>query len=112
MPDNVRSQERYYLDFDTLVYDEARPEIHGKVVDVTEEGVGLQGIEAHVDEIKTLVVLGDPFGESFPFEFRAICRWARRADDDTQTAGFQIVKIAPKDLEELRKLIRLVTFTG
>ena len=31
--------------------------------DVSEEGVGVAGIEAKVGDLKTLVILGDEFGE-------------------------------------------------
>lgn len=112
-PEVFRTRERYYLDFETLIYDAGHPEIHGKVLDITEEGVGVQGLEAAMDEVKNFVVLGDPFGEAAPFEFEAKCRWTRR-DEDTGVlmAGFQIVRMSDHDRGELRKLIELGAFGG
>jgi uncharacterized protein (DUF433 family) len=112
VPDEIRAFERYYLDFETPVYEASHPEIYGKVLDITEFGVGLIGIEAVIDETKHLVILGDPFGEAAPFEFEAKCRWVNRQEDGSCVAGFQITKIAERDMEELRKLIHLVTIGG
>jgi hypothetical protein len=112
IPEEIRAIERYYLDFETPVYEAGNPSVHGKVLDIAELGIGVSGIESDVGEIKRLVVLGDPFGEAAPFEFDAKCRWVNRLDDGSCVAGFQIVNIADYDLQELRKLIRLVTFGG
>ncbi|HMK37075.1 MAG TPA: PilZ domain-containing protein [Desulfomonilaceae bacterium] len=112
VPAEIRAFERYYLDFETPVYESGSPELCGKVLDITEVGVGLTGIEAEVNEIKRLVVLGDPFGEAAPFEFNAKCRWTSREKDGACIAGFQITDIAENDLEELRKLINLVMFSA
>jgi uncharacterized protein (DUF433 family) len=112
MPEEIRAFERYYVDFETPVYEISHPEIYGKVLDVTEFGVGLEGIESCVDETKHLVILGDPFGEAAPFEFKARCRWVNRQHDGLCVAGFQIVSIAQRDMEELQKLIHLVTIGG
>lgn len=106
-PETARSVNRARLDFDALIYDLRNPETQGRVRDVSEEGVGLAGIEADVDEIKTLVILGDPYGEIEPFEFRARCRWTRKDDGDWMT-GFQITDIAEEHRRELQKLIELV----
>jgi len=110
VPEEIRAYERYYLDFETPVYEMGKPDVYGKVLDVAEFGVGLAGIETAIGEIKRLVVLGDPFGEAAAFEFDAKCRWVNRLDDGSCVAGFQIVNIGERDLHELRKLINLVTF--
>lgn len=107
-PESARSVSRARLDFEALIYDLKTPEAQGWVLDVSEEGVGLAGIEADVDEIKTLVVLGDPYGEIEPFEFRARCRWTRKEDGDWVT-GFQITEITEEHRRELQKLIELVS---
>jgi hypothetical protein len=62
---------------------------------------------------KTLVVMGDEFGEFSSFEFEGYCRWGfTDAEDGTSLTGFAISKISEKDMEELRKLVRLVTLGG
>jgi len=106
---NVRQIQRYYPDFDVPIYESISPEIHGRVRDITEEGVGVEGIEAAAYEFKTFVVLGDPFGEVGPFEFEAECRWAKANDGDRRNvSGYRIVDISEPDLRQLRKLIHLI----
>lgn len=107
---NVRMTQRHYPDFDLPIYEASSPEIQGRVRDITEEGVGVFGIEASVYQVKYFVVLGDPFGEVEPFEFVAECRWSRVLDGDNgQSSGFRIVRIVDQDLRKLRKLIQLIT---
>jgi hypothetical protein len=106
LEDDIRELQRCAVDFDVPVYDIDRPEVHGKVRNITERGVGITGIEADIDEKKTLVVLGDEFGEVSPFEFEAVCRWVSR--DGTRPfdlIGFEITRISEWDMTELRKLM-------
>jgi hypothetical protein len=110
-PDSFRNQTRYFVDFEIIVYEAGRPDIQGKLRDVTEDGVGLIGIQANVDEELTLVVLGDAFGLVDAFEFQAKCRWTNwDQSSEGLASGFQIVNISERDRTELRKLIRLITF--
>lgn len=105
--DDLRSIRRQRLNFEMTVYDQDDPDNQGKLTNITEEGIGLVGVEAGVDEEKNLVVLGDAFGDVAPFEFRARCRWAERSDDEENVvAGFEITQIGDQDSHELRKLIR------
>jgi hypothetical protein len=107
----VRETDRYVLDFDIPVYEEGSSEIQGRVHDITEKGIGIRGLSLKVDEVKTLVVLGDAFGVVAPFELRAICRWSGLDGNDGQyAAGFQILEISNEAMEELRKLIKLIAF--
>ena len=104
---------RHEVDFDLPVYEANRPEIHGMVRDVSEEGVSVAGIDANVGDIKTLVVLGDELTQFFSFEFVGYCRWAfTDATDGTRLAGFTIEKISRNDAQELRNLVRLITTGG
>ncbi len=106
----VRQIQRYSPDFDVPLYESISPEIQGRVRDISEEGVGVVGIEASVNEIKTFVVLGDPFGEVGPFEFEAECRWITATDGDWQCmSGYRIIDISEDGLRHLRKLIHLIT---
>jgi Mor family transcriptional regulator len=79
--------------------------------DITEKGLGVEGIEATPNEIKQLMVLGDEMGEIAPFELEAECRWAGPVDENrAMCAGFLIRRISQEDLGRLRELVRGFTF--
>jgi hypothetical protein len=110
-PDSFRSLTRYFVDFEIIVYDARRPDIQGRLRDITEDGVGVIGIQTRVDDEPPLVILGDAFGEVDTFEFRAKCRWTNWDEANNSLAsGFQITNISERDRAELLKLIRLITF--
>ncbi len=104
---------RHEVDFEVPVYEAGRPDVHGAVRDVSEEGVGVAGIDADVGEVKTLVVLGDEFGEFSSFEFEGCCRW-RFADPrgGPCLTAFAITNISERDFEQLQRLVLLVTVAG
>lgn len=107
VPELDRRHNRASADDETLIYELRVPEIQGRILDISEEGVRTVGLEADVDEIKTLVVLGDAFGEVAPFEFKAICRWSSRDEfTGASIAGFQIVEISQEDSRQLQLLIQ------
>jgi uncharacterized protein (DUF433 family) len=88
-----------------------RPETRYLVRDVSENGIGIAGIKAQIDEVKSLAVVGDEFGEIAPFEFKAQCRWARPVEPDgSMCAGFFITTISEQDLLRLREFIQGFTF--
>jgi Mor family transcriptional regulator len=109
---STREFVRHELSFDIPIYEANKPEILGVVRDVSEEGMSVAGIEAQVGDTKTLVVLGDEFGDFSPFEFRGSCRWyVADPDNGICLAGFAINEISETDSQELRKLIRVVLVT-
>lgn len=113
MRTNIRELQRYQVDFDLPIYEAGSPEIQGKVRDITEKGIGLVGIESEQYETKTLVILGDYFGEISPFEFRADCRWSQRRPPGGECfAGFRITEISNENLRELQRLLQLVALRG
>jgi uncharacterized protein (DUF433 family) len=110
-PRDQREAERCYLDFELPIVDMGPPEIDGTVRDLTEKGIGLVGIPSSVGENKTFFVLPEEFAFIESFMFEAVCRWVARNEPGGEfVSGFQITKIADKDLAELRKLIQAVTF--
>ena len=81
------------------------------VRDISENGIGITGITARVDEMKSLAVVGDEFGQIAPFEFEAQCRWARELEPDGRTcAGFRITTISEQDIFRLREFVQGFTF--
>ena len=110
VPGNIRQVERVYLDFEVAAFDKFRPDTRGQLRDISEKGVGLKGIPAQVDEIKTLVIVGDALDQLSSFELEAKCKWTTRNEDTGDLlSGFEITEIQPKDLIELRKLVGLAT---
>ena len=111
LPAALREVERCYLDFELPIVDTGPPEVDGTVRDLTEKGAGVVGIPAQPGDVKTFLVLHDEFVLIEPFMFEARCRWVNKKEPDEEiVAGFQITHIAEKDLNELRKLIHLVSF--
>ena len=115
VPELLATREfvRHEVDFEVPVYEATRPEVHGMVRDVSEDGISVMGITANVGERKTLVILGDELGAFSSFEFEGYCRWSfADVSDGTRFTGFAVDKISEKDLRELRKLVRLITVGG
>ena len=113
LPESFRCRTRFYLDFEIPIYESSRPEVQARIHDITEDGVGIIGLEVQVDEITHLVVLGDALGEVAPFEFEARCRWCTRDErSGMSSCGFEITYISEKDRTQLIQLISLLTFSG
>jgi hypothetical protein len=115
LPQFLETREfmRHEVDFELPIYEASQPQIQGRVRDISEEGVSVVGLEAHVGDIKTLVILGDELGGFSSFEFEGYCRWSvPDAADRTYLTAFARHKISEHDLKELRKLLRLITFWG
>ncbi len=110
-PGATRKLERYYLDFHLPVVEVEGCRTEGRVRNLTEKGVGVTGIPATVDETKTLLIRHEKFALLKPFCFEARCRWVRHDSSRGETfAGFQITKIANEHLEQLKRMVRLLTF--
>jgi uncharacterized protein (DUF433 family) len=109
-PADIRREQRHCIDFDLPVWEAQYPHIKGQVLDITERGIGILGLPAAISEVKALVIYSDEFLEIEPFTMVAVCRWVKRAEDTGEyVSGFQVSKIHEEDLEELRKLIGLLT---
>ena len=88
-----------------------KPGTRYQVRDISENGIGIIGIRAQINEMKSLAVVGDEFGEIAPFEFEAQCRWAKHVEPDGGfSAGFRITRMGEQDLLRLREFIQGFTF--
>jgi hypothetical protein len=105
----VRILPREKVDFPLPVYEADHPEIRGFVKDITEKGLGIKGIEARVDQVKTLVIPADELFQVSPLHVTARCRWAQIQPDGHYVGGFEISKVTAGDLTELCKLIQSLT---
>jgi hypothetical protein len=78
----------------------------GTVRDITERGVGVRGIKARLDEVKTFVIPANDFFDIDPIVFDARCRWMSPKERDADSiGGFQIVNISEASLQDLRRLV-------
>lgn len=101
---------RHEVDFVLPIFDERTPEMLGIVLNITESGVGVRGIEARVGETTTLVIPADEFFDVGRLRFIATCRWRDQDPSDGElVAGFEIGGLSTNDVKELRKLIQLIT---
>jgi len=108
---SVREFDRYELDFELSVFDAFRPEVRGTVRDITEQGLGVESMDASVGEVKTFLISPDEFLDISPFVFKAECRWHRDQDVEGSTiTGFKIIDISPDNLAAMRKLLGLLVF--
>jgi hypothetical protein len=92
-----------------MVSDRSSDGLSGVVKDITEKGLAVRGIEAHIAELKTLVILGDDIGIIDPFELRAECRWVGSEGSGGEPfAGFQVTAISDQDRRNLQQLIEFL----
>jgi len=106
-----RDFQRNYVFVRLPVYDMENLLDEGQVVDISERGLQIMGISAAVGETKGFLIQADYFAEVFPFSFEAECKWASKNEAGQWTAGFKIVKISEGGLEELQKLIRMLSLS-
>ena len=79
------------------------------VLNITEGGIGLAGIQERNGETKNFVIPADEFFDVGRARFRAICRWAgSEIRTGEPVSGFEVTSISSGDLTELRKLIQLI----
>jgi uncharacterized protein (DUF433 family) len=109
---DMRQCERSYPLVSMAVYEQAKPMIKGRVLDLSEKGVGVIGISSEVDDLKTLTIAPDELTVFEPFTLQAACRWFRGGDRDIPcTAGFAITHIEEPSLEQLRDLLESMATT-
>jgi len=104
---------RHIVDFVLPVYETKNPGKLGLVLDLTQSGAGLRGIEARPGDTKSFVIPADDFFEVGRVGFQALCRWAKKeAPGGECLTGFKITFISKTDLGEIRKLIKLIDEIG
>jgi hypothetical protein len=88
------------------VHELDNPGMQGMVTNLTDRGMGVKGLRAKVDEVKTLVIRPDTIFQLSPFILSAKCRWIKPSDDEKEMqAGFEIVYVAHGELKKLKNLI-------
>ncbi len=108
--EKARAMSRNYPVVTLPVYDIDDITTDGQIMDITERGLQVLGLNALVGDRKSLLIQADDFADVYPFVFEAECRWVR-SDPEIQAvvAGFEITNISDGGLQELRKLIPQLT---
>jgi hypothetical protein len=98
------------IDFPLAIY-EAKTKTKGFIRDLTAEGVGIKGIAARVDEVKTFVVPAREFFGAGRVVFEAKCRWMKNdAQQRTCMTGFEILKVIEGNMNELLNCIGALSY--
>ncbi len=91
------------------IYERKDLQNKGRVNDITEKGLGVVGLKVVVGEIKSFVIVADEFVDLDPFSFDAVCRWVNLEESGEYASGFEVLKMTDRALQDLRKLIALLT---
>jgi hypothetical protein len=91
----------------TRIYEAAVPEKRGLILDLSESGIGVRGIESQTDQEKTLVMNVGDFAEYEALTFKCRCRWISVYDDSQRDpcAGFEITSISEDTLGCLKTVL-------
>jgi len=91
--EDVHKLPRHYLALSAPIFEPTHPDVKGSLLDITEKGFEVIGIEAEVGEVKTLVIPTIGFVEPEHIWFDARCLWSKKQGPDGQpVAGFQITQ--------------------
>jgi len=106
----VRNRVRTTTTFPARIYDCGSPFAAGHILDISENGVCVKGIETLVGEVKDFIVRSDAFEQSQKLVFEGQCRWVNKEKLSAKEwlAGFEITEISSLDLKELRKLVSCI----
>jgi rubrerythrin len=109
---DVEHPEGRYVAVPLPIYEPKNPTLLGRVRDISESVVNVVGIDAAVDETKTLIILPERFIDMDPVILDVRCRWNKRTEAGDRITGFEITNIPKESLRRLKKLIDMLTFGG
>ena len=108
--DDMSLIQKHFLTVTAPIYDEAHPEVKGRLHEITERGLTIAGIESRIGEVKSFRIPCREFLAVDHIAFEAECLWIRlRRDTQLWIGGFQITSISKESLGRLRELIQLLT---
>jgi PilZ domain len=108
----MRRSPRAYPVVTLPVFDVDDPTIEGLVQDISESGVQISGMDTRIGAKKTFIIQAAESCGIKPFSFDAECKWVRPAEEgEMGIAGFEIISISEKDLEELQKVLQTLVFS-
>ncbi len=105
----IDHSKRHYLVFPLPIYEPVKPDVIGRVRDISEKELGVIGLEAHRNEVKTLVIFPEKYLNLEPITFDAVCEWGQREPSGEWVAGFTITRISEENSRRLAKLVLTLT---
>jgi len=111
--EQTRGVDRNYLFVTLPVYPVDNLVEEGAVLDISEKGLRVSGLDVRIGQGKELVVQADQYADILPFQLEACCRWiTSNATTGEKVAGFEITSISDGSLEQLRNLIEQLSLSG
>ena len=108
--DEIRRWPRYRVIPYVPVHDVKDPLIKGRLVDISEKGLGVAGMACAAKEARKFIVLADQFFAIEPFQVQVMCRWCKRTGDERRwLGGYEIASVAERSYGRLRELIKALT---
>jgi hypothetical protein len=106
-PVRLLSRTRIESAVPVYIYDQAWQETKGIVTNVSEGGIGIEGMETVQDQLQIFVIPEGEIPGVGRITFEARCKWTKRkAEYEISESGYEIVAISEESRAELRKLIR------
>jgi hypothetical protein len=102
-----RTTPRYHIAVHVSIHSVHDPETRGSVVDVSDTGLGIQGLPCEQGVTETFAITRTKGGETVEIFFDAECRWTRIDPKSRMPlAGLRVTRISRSNLKKLRDLIR------
>jgi hypothetical protein len=105
-----RKTERHNIAFRVPIYEPHSPDVQGAVRNISDQGIGISGIEATPGEIKSFVIESKHPAGIEQIQLHAECRWT---DTDSTTSepvgGFRMTRITRRNRIELQRLVEFVS---
>ncbi len=106
-PRDFRFLPRNDVPLPVPIYDIAYPQAKGILFDITEKGLGVEGLETEVSRIHSLTVDANTFFPISSFTVQAACRWVNPSGTEIgYVAGFEVTGCPKECISELLKLIQ------
>jgi len=111
LEEETRMAPRCYLVASVGVEDLLDSSIRGELVDLTENGCRLRGIQCNPGETRRFRVTGEDYPpDTMDCRFAAQCRWGTwDPAEGGYVAGYEIQSISEPDKTKLRTIIRLLS---
>jgi hypothetical protein len=104
---DLRRFPRKAIGYPLFAYDGIDQLESGRILDISERGVRIQGIFAKIGEARSFIVRFGPGVRKLPFVFDAVCRWVDSGSKlgGSPVAGFAITQISSLDEKTLRDIL-------